>query len=113
MTTKQIPFTVWTHPEYKPWFVELNAKYPLALECDLEHVNVPCCHCHQFSVARDEDGWIELIIRLTGTTPGQMDSVILDKEQLVYLRDVLDKVIVDNSLQSDEPSGRYFNGKRL
>ena len=100
LTTKKTPFTVWTHPKYVPWFVPLNAKYPLALERDLEHVNIPCCHCHQFSVARDEDGWIELIIRLTGLTPGKMDSVILNEKQMVYLRDVLDKVIIDNSLLS-------------
>ena len=111
---KKIPFTVWTHPEYKPWFVDLNAKYPLALEQDLEHVNIPCCHCHQFSVARDEDGWVELIIRLAGGTPEQMDSIILTPKQTVYLRNVLDEAILENSLlQSDEDNIRYFNGEKL
>ena len=111
---KKTPFTVWTHPEYKPWFVSIDAKYPLALEQDLEHVNIPCCHCHQFSVARDEDGWIELIIRLAGGTPEQMDSIILTPKQTVYLRNVLDEAILENSLlQSDEDNIRYFNGEKL
>ena len=42
-----------------------------------------------------------------------MDSVVLDKKQLVYLRNVLDWIIVENSLMSDEPNDRYFNGKKL
>ena len=100
LTTKKTPFTVWTHPEYVPWFVPLNAKYPLALERDLEHVNIPCCHCHQLSVADYGHIDVELILRCTGLTPGKMDSVILNEKQMVYLRDVLDKVIIDNSLLS-------------